>query len=300
MKPKTLIIVLLAVLIAAPAGALAKVKVVASTSDLASIAGLIGGDLVEAEAIVNGQKDPHFVEVLPSYMVKVGRADVYLKVGGDLDYWADRIIDGSQNAGLLIVDCSRNVDFLEKPTTRIDASMGDIHRQGNPHYWLDPANGAIVAETIAASLARVDPENSAAYEQGLAAFRSRLEAKMEEWRRMAEPVRGMEIITYHNSWPYFARAFGIEVVGFVEPQPGIEPTPSHTAQLISIIRSRKIGIIGKEPYFSSRTPDSIARQTGASVVEMPPSVGGAEDATDYFMLIDSLLSRLVGAQGGGK
>jgi len=300
MKPKTLIIVLLAVLFAAPAGALAKVKVVASTSDLASIAELIGGDLVEAEAIVNGKKDPHFVEVLPSYMVKVGRADVYLKVGGDLDYWADRIIDGSQNSGLLIVDCSQNVEFLEKPTTRIDASMGDIHRQGNPHYWLDPANGTIIAETIAASLSRVDPGNSAAYERGLEEFRSRLEAKTEEWRRVAEPIRGMEIITYHNSWPYFARAFGIEIVGFVEPQPGIEPTPSHTAQLISMIRSRNIKIIGKEPYFSSRTPDSIARQTGASVVEMPPSVLGADDATDYFMLIDSLLLRLVKAQGGSK
>jgi ABC-type Zn uptake system ZnuABC Zn-binding protein ZnuA len=300
MKPKSLIIALTAVLFAAPAGALAKVKVVASTSDLASIAEFIGGDLVEAEAVVNGKKDPHFVEVLPSYMVKVGRADVYLKVGGDLDYWADRIIDGSQNAGLLIVDCSSNVEFLEKPTTKIDASMGDIHRQGNPHYWLDPANGAIIAETIAASLSRVDPENGAAYERGLEKFRSRLEAKMEEWRRIAEPIRGMEIVTYHNSWPYFARAFGIEVVGFVEPQPGIEPTPSHTAQLISMIRSRNIKIIGKEPYFSSRTPDSIARQTGASVVVMPPSVLGADDATDYFALIDSLLLRLVQARGGGK
>jgi len=300
MKPKTLIIVLLAVLFAAPAGALAKVKVVASTSDLESIAEFIGGDLVEAEAIVNGKKDPHFVEVLPSYMVKVGRADVYLKVGGDLDYWADRIIDGSQNAGLLIVDCSRNVEFLEKPTTKIDASMGDIHRQGNPHYWLDPANGAIIAETIAASLSRVDPENGAAYEKGLAAFRSTLESKREEWRKIAEPIRGMEIITYHNSWPYFAHAFGIEIVGFVEPQPGIEPTPSHTAQLISMIRARKIKIIGKEPYFSPRTPESIARQTSASVVELPPSVGGAEDAKDYFALFDALLGRLLDSLGGEK
>ena len=300
MKPKTLILVLLAVLFAAPAGSLAKVKVVASTSDLESIAEFIGGDLVEAEAIVNGKKDPHFVEVLPSYMVKVGRADVYLKVGGDLDYWADRIIDGSQNAGLLIVDCSRNVEFLEKPTTKIDASMGDIHRQGNPHYWLDPANGAIIAETIAASLSRVDPENGAAYEKGLAAFRSTLESKREEWRKIAEPIRGMEIITYHNSWPYFAHAFGIEIVGFVEPQPGIEPTPSHTAQLISMIRARKIKIIGKEPYFSPRTPESIARQTSASVVELPPSVGGAEDAKDYFALFDALLGRLLDSLGGEK
>jgi len=297
MKPKIFIVVLLAVALTAPALALAKLRIVASTSDLASIAGIIGGDLVEADAIVSGKKDPHFVEILPSYMVKVARADVYLKVGGDLDYWADRIIDGSQNGKLLIVDCSQNVEFLEKPTTRIDASMGDIHRQGNPHYWLDPANGAIIAETITAALTRTDPENGAAYETGLEAFRARLETKMEEWRRIAEPLKGTEIVTYHNSWPYFARAFGVEVVGFVEPQPGIEPTPSHTAQLISMVRTRKIKLIGKEPYFNARTPESIARQSGALVVEMPPSVGGAADAKDYFALFDALLSRLVESKG---
>jgi ABC-type Zn uptake system ZnuABC Zn-binding protein ZnuA len=297
MKQRALITALVAFALIAPSGALAKVRIVASTSDLASIAGIIGGDLVEADAIVTGKKDPHFVEILPSYMVKVARADIYLKVGGDLDYWADRIIDGSQNAKLVIVDCSRNIDFLEKPTTKIDASMGDIHRQGNPHYWLDPANGAIVAETITAALTRTDPDNAVAYESGLEAFRARLETKMEEWRRIAEPLRGTEIITYHNSWPYFTRAFGIGVVGFVEPQPGIEPTPSHTAQLISMIRSRNIKIIGKEPYFNSRTPESIARQSGALVVELPPSVGGAADATDYFSLFDALLSRLVESKG---
>ena len=297
MKPKIPIALLLAFALTVPAFARAKVRIVASTSDLASIAATIGGDLVEADAIVSGKKDPHFVEILPSYMVKVARADVYLKIGGDLDYWADRIIDGSQNTKLLIVDCSQDVEFLEKPTTRIDASMGDIHRQGNPHYWLDPANGAIIAETIAAALTRTDPGNSAAYETGLEEFRARLETKMEEWRRIAEPLRGMEIITYHNSWPYFARAFGVEVVGFVEPQPGIEPTPSHTAQLISMIRSRKIKVIGKEPYFNSRTPESIARQSGALVVELPPSVGGAADANDYFALFDALLSRLVESKG---
>jgi ABC-type Zn uptake system ZnuABC Zn-binding protein ZnuA len=277
--------------------ALAKVRIVASTSDPASIAEIVGGDLVKTECIVTGGKDPHFVEILPSYMIMVARADIYLKVGGDLDYWADRIIDGSQNGKLLIVDCSQNVDFLEKPTTRIDASMGDIHRQGNPHYWLDPENGRIIAETIVEALKKVDPDHSAAYDAGLDEFNAKLKTKMDEWRRFAEPLRGMEIITYHNSWPYFARAFGVSIVGFVEPKPGIEATPSHTAQLISMIRSRNIRIIGKEPYFSSRTPESIARQTGAAVIELPPSVGGSEDAKDYFRLFDVLLARLTESKG---
>jgi ABC-type Zn uptake system ZnuABC Zn-binding protein ZnuA len=279
------------------AGVPAKVRLVASTSDLSSIAELIGGDLVEADHIVSGKKDPHFVEILPSYMVKVSRADIYLKVGGDLDYWADRIIDGSQNGKILIVDCSQDIDFLEKPTVKIDASMGDIHRQGNPHYWLDPNNGAIIAGTVTGALVRADPENAAVYESGLAAFRARLQEKIEEWRRIAEPLHGLQLITYHNSWPYFSRAFGVTVAGYVEPKPGIEPTPSHTAQLISMIRSRNIKIIGKEPYFSSRTPDAIARQSGAVVVDLPPSVGGSKEATDYFRLFDVLLGRLAEIHG---
>lgn len=297
MRRLKLMLAIAFVVLTASTGVFARVRVVASTSDLASIAEMIGGDLVAAESIVTGKKDPHFVEILPSYMIKVARADVYLKVGGDLDYWADRIIDGSHNAKLLIVDCSHNIDFLEKPTTRIDASLGDVHRQGNPHYWLDPENGAVIAETITDALLKVDAEHGAAYRAGLERFRAELGAKMDEWRRSAEALRGTEIVTYHNSWPYFARAFGVNVVGFVEPKPGIEPTPSHTAQIISLVKSRGIRIIGKEPYFSPRTPASIARQTGARVVELPPSVGGSTEAADYFRLFDDLLSRLTEAKG---
>jgi ABC-type Zn uptake system ZnuABC Zn-binding protein ZnuA len=293
MKIKTLLLISAALIVFVSAGANARVRVVASTSDLASIAEMIAGDHAKCEAIVTGKKDPHFVEVLPSYMVKVARADVYLQVGGDLDYWANQIIDGSQNGKLLIVDCSKNIEFLERPMTRIDASMGDIHRQGNPHYWLDPENGKTIAQTITDALKAVDPDNSADYDAGLERFRETIDGKIEAWGRFADALQGMEIITYHNSWPYFCRAFGIKVVGFVEPKPGIEPTPSHTAKLISMINAGNIRIIGKEPYFSNRTPDSIARQTGATVVNLPPSVGGAKEATDYFTLFDTLLSILV-------
>jgi zinc/manganese transport system substrate-binding protein len=226
-------------------------------------------------------------------MVKVARADIYLQVGGDLDYWANQIIDGSQNGKLFIVDCSKNIEFLERPMTRIDASMGDIHRQGNPHYWLDPENGKLIAGTIADALKHVDPSNAADYDAGLERFLTAIDRKMEEWRQSAETLHGREIITYHNSWPYFCRAFGIKVVGFVEPKPGIEPTPSHTAQLISLIQSSGIKIIGKEPYFSDRTPNSIARQSGATVVDLPPSVGGSKQAADYLSLFDTLLSILI-------
>jgi zinc/manganese transport system substrate-binding protein len=273
----------------------AKVRIVASTTDLASIAEMIGGDDVKVESICRGAADPHFVQLLPSYMVKVGRADIYLKVGMDLDYWANQIIDGSQNADLVIVDCSSDIDPMEVPNTRVDASMGDVHIKGNPHYWLAPNNGIRIAEVVRAALKRVDPDRAAEYDARFTSFQSTLEAKMRDWEVASEPMRGTEMVTYHNSWPYFARYFGIKVVGFVEPKPGIEPTASHTAQLIALMNSSNVRIIGKEPYFSDRAPKSIARQTGAVVVDLPTSVGGVKAAKDYFALFDTLIAALTKA-----
>jgi ABC-type Zn uptake system ZnuABC Zn-binding protein ZnuA len=273
----------------------AKVRIVASTTDLASIAEMIGGDNVKVESICRGPADPHFVQLLPSYMIKVGRADIYLQVGMDLDYWANQIIDGSQNAKLVIVDCSQNIDPMEVPRTRVDASMGDVHIQGNPHYWLAPNNGIPIAQVITEAPQQVDPKNASAYAAGVESFQSALQAKMEEWEAAADLLAGKEIVTYHNSWPYFARYFGVKVVDFVEPKPGIEPTPSHTAQLITLMNSRGIKIIGKEPYFSDRAPKSIARQTNAQVVDLPTSVGGVKEASDYFALFDTLVDTLTKA-----
>lgn len=270
----------------------ALVRVVSSTTDLSSIAKHIGGNKVIVSSIASGKANPHFVEVLPSYMVKVVKADIYLKVGMGLDLWADRIIDGSRNGRIMIIDCSRDILPLEKPDVRVDASMGDVHPQGNPHYWLDPDNGVIIAESIASALKRIDPQNASFYESNLRAFKEKIEAKIQDWAEKAKPLYGIEIITYHNSWPYFCRTFGIKVAGYVEPKPGIEPTPSHTAELIELIRARNIKVIGKEPYYSNRTPKNISRLTGAKVVDLPPSVGGLEDAEDYFSLFDALLDTL--------
>lgn len=273
----------------------AKVRIVTSTTDLASIAEMIGGDQVSVESICRGMADPHFIQLLPSYMVKVGRADIYLKVGMDLDYWANAIIDGSQNSDLLVVDCSKNVNPMEVPTTQVNASMGDIHIRGNPHYWLAPSNGTPIAEAITEALTTVDPGNGALYSTRLEDFKARLDTKIQEWQTVAEPLKGKEIITYHNSWPYFARFFGIVVAGFVEPKPGIEPTPSHTAQLIALVKTRGIKVIAKEPFYSDRAPKSIALQTNTRIVNLPTSVGGVEGVDDYFTLFDALLAKLSAA-----
>jgi len=276
----------------------AKVNVVTSTSDLKSIAEYVGGDLVSVKSLASGKSNPHFVEVLPSYMVMVSRADVYFRIGLGLDFWSLPIIDGSRNGNLKIFDCSKGINVLEKPSGKVDASMGDVHPEGNPHYWLDPANAAIIAENIANGLSQADPANSAVYTANLGKFKSELNAKMSEWRQKAATLKGMEIVTFHESWPYFSEAFGLRVIGFIEPKPGIEPTPSHTAELIELVKHRGVKIIAKEPYFSDRAPNVIASATGAKIVDLPPSVGGAEGADNYFSLIDTIIARLTGAAEG--
>jgi len=277
--------------------AAAEVRIVASTSDLASIAREIGREHVDVDDIVSGKSNPHFVEVLPSYMVKLARADLYLSVGLGLDYWAQYIIDGSRNGKLVIMDCSDGIEALEKPTGKIDASMGDIHPSGNPHYWLDPENGKIIAANIEKALSRIDPSNSEYYRSRLLEFENALDSRIHEWRAKAAALDGAEIIAFHNSWPYLSAAFGIKIRGFIEPKPGIEPTPSHTAELIELVRAGNIKLIVKEPYFSDRVPLVIAREAGATVVELPLSVGGNKSAMDYFALFDYIVDSLLKGLG---
>lgn len=281
-----------ALLLPGPAGA--KVRVAASINDLASIANTVGGDQVEAFAIARPTSDVHRVEVLPSYMVKVSRAQMYLKVGLGLDQWADGIIDGSRNERLIIVDCSRNVPILEKPTGPVNASMGDVHPNGNPHYWLDPRNGAIVARTIAEALARVDPAHSADYLARADAFGKSAEAAWAQGKAIADKIPGTAILTYHASWTYFANAFGLQIVGTVEPVPGIPPTAKHLAELVNVAKARKIAALLQEPYFSDDAGRFLKRETGLSVVVASPSCAQPTSGA-YLSHFHDVLSALAGA-----
>jgi len=274
-----------------------QVKVVSSTTDLAAIAREIGGDLVTVESIARGNQDPHYVEVLPSYMLKVKRADVYLKVGMELDLWADQIIGGSRNRDLLIVDCSENIRAQEIPTGKVDASMGDIHRFGNPHYWLDPENGSIIAASIVNSLSLKDPDHTKQYEENLRAFdRSVMEA-LEMWIPMYARLDGCELLYYHNTWPYFNHRFGLRVLDFVEPKPGIMPTPSHVDHLVNLIQSEQLKVLAMEPYFSDTATRYLTEKTGIQVVKLAPSVGAHEGTDTYLEMIEYNLNVLLRAFG---
>ncbi len=276
----------------------AKLRVAASTTDLASIAGSVGGDQVEVVAIARPNADVHRVEVLPSYMVQVSRADLYLKVGLGLDQWADGIIDGSRNSKLHVLDCSAGITPLDKPASA-SAALGDVHPFGNPHYWLDPRNGAVVARTIAGELGRLDPAHAAAYAANAEAFAREAEAAWSRGQQAAGRLPVKTLFTYHASWVYFGRAFGLEIAATAEPVPGIPPTAKHLQELVDIAKQRGVTTLLQEPYFADEAGRFLAREAGVRVVKASPSCDDAR-AGSYLAHFDALFAGLAGASPAAR
>lgn len=289
------ILAILAVLISQIPSANALVKVVTSTSDLAYFARSIGADKVEVSSIASPDADLHYVEVRPSYMVKMRDADLVLRVGLELDSWIERIIDGSRNSKLKKVDCSKYVTPLEIPTFKADASYGDLHRYGNPHYWLSPANVEPITRAIAEGLTSVDPGNESVYEDNRAKLLAEINMELPAIKALAASLAGIEMITYHNSWPYFAEYFGIELPGFIEKFPGVAPSPSHMSDIIELIKKDHIKVIAMEPYFEKRVPQRIAESSGAKVITLYPSIGGRNESENYLEWLRGNVNALVEA-----
>ena len=274
-----------------------KVRIVSSTTDIADIVKIIGGDHVTVTSIARGNQDPHYVEILPSYMVKVRKADIYFMVGMELDLWAQQIIDGSRNRKVMVVDCSVEINKMEVPTGQIDASMGDIHRFGNPHYWLDPENGKLIARMVAEKLINHDSKNAEQYQSNLTQFENDLNSAISIWTKRFSDLRNKNIIFYHNSWPYFSKRFGLITVGFLEPKPGITPSPSQLNQVINQIKENEIEVIASESYFSDRAPKFIASKTKVKIVKLAQSVGAIKGADSYINLFETNLLILAKAYG---
>ena len=269
-----------------------KLNVITATTDLAALAQEVGGDKINVEAMAKGYQDPHFVEAKPSFLLKLQRADLLVVVGLQLEIgWLPPLITQSGNSRIQVgangyLDASQFSEILEIPQGSITRAMGDVHPLGNPHYWLDPDNGRRVAKGIAGKLGEMDPEDAAYFQQREQDLERRLAEADKKWQAAMAPFRGRKVITYHNSAPNFAHHFGLNVVGFVEPRPGIPPTPSHTLDVINMMKRDHVKVIMVEPYFDRKTPDSIARESGGTVVEYLPSVGGVKEVTTYFQLFD--------------
>jgi zinc/manganese transport system substrate-binding protein len=279
-------------------------RVVTSLQDFASIAQAIGGDRVETFALAKGYQDPHFVDAKPSFIVKLSRADLLIAAGLELEIgYLPPLIDQSRNDKIhpgnpAYLDASIGCDILQRPTEVVTRAMGDVHPYGNPHYWTDPGNGRVIARAIAAKLAELDPAGKATYEKNLAAFDAELDAKEKVWDAKMAPYNGTKVVTYHESWPNFAKRFQLEIVGTVEPKPGIPPSPTHTLAIIDLIQHDKVPVILVEPYFDTKTPNYIADKTGAKVVLFYPSVGGIPAINDYFALFDYDVNAFVSAMTG--
>jgi zinc/manganese transport system substrate-binding protein len=275
----------------------APIHIVAALPDLGSIASYIGSDKVEVSAIAKASSNPHSIEVFPSYMAKVSTAAVYLKCGLGLDQWSDAIIDGSRNNNVVVVDCSNGVSVLEKPAGKVDASMGDVHPFGNPHYWLNPENGIIIAQNITAELRKIDPANAALYAAHFDRFKKECLDRTTAWKAKLKSLNGAKIITYHSSWAYFADAFGFSIVAKVEPFPGIPPTGNHLADLVGVIKKENVAFIIQEPYFSDDAPRFLNRQTGIKLFKCAPSCSDVAPSSflDHF---EAIINQLTTAAGG--
>jgi len=281
-----------------PSYAASKLNVMAATTDLAALAQEIGGDKVDVESIARGYQDPHFVEAKPSFLLKLRRTDLLIVVGLELEIgWLPPLITQSTNPKIQVgapgyFDASRFAKILEIPTGAVTRAEGDVHPQGNPHYWLDPENGLRIAKGIADKFSEMRPGDAAYFADRYANFEQRLKQADQQWLAQMKPYAGRKIVSYHRSWPNFAEHFALNVVGYVEPRPGIPPSPQHTVELIGQMKRDGVKVIVVEPYFDLKTPNAIARDTGGQVVVLMPSVGGEKEITDYFKLFDYDIAKL--------
>jgi zinc/manganese transport system substrate-binding protein len=270
----------------------AEIKVVTTTTVIYDLVKEIGKEKVKVDYICRGDQDPHFLEILPSNMLKLRNANLVFKIGLGLEMWLQQIIDGSRNDKLKQIDLSTDIEKKEVPTGKIDASQGDIHPFGNPHYWLDPENAIIMAKNICEALSDESPENAEYFKKNLNDYLTRLDSKIGEWKSKLSGLKGKPIITYHKSWVYFADRFGIKVAGQVEPKPGIPPSPSHNAELISNIKKSNIKIILMEVYYSDNAPNQLAQATGIKVIKVANSVYGQSGINSYIQMMDSIVNSL--------
>ncbi len=269
-----------------------QLKVITSTEDMAALAREVGGDRISVEALGKGYQDSHFVEPKPSFITKLHGADLLISVGLQLEIgWLPPLITQSRNPRIQpgapgYLEASQFAEILEKPVGGVSRAQGDIHPMGNPHFWLDPNNGRAVAQGIAGKLTELRSEDAAYFAQRYKDFAARLAEAEKGWDQKMAPYHGRKVVTFHQSWPNFAKRFGIEVAGYVEPKPGIPPTPSHTLALIGQMKSQNIKVIWVEPYFDMKVPNSIANSIGGEAIVLLPSVGGVAAVTDYFKLFD--------------
>jgi zinc/manganese transport system substrate-binding protein len=288
-----------AALVARPAGA--QLKVVTSTTDLYDIAKAVGGNRITATHIGEGYQDPHFIEAKPSFVLQLRNADVWAFVGLDLEIgWMPLLLDGARNprirqGGSGYLDVSRAIPLLDVPSGNVDRSQGDVHPLGNPHYWLDPENGRRIARLFKSKFTELDPQGASTYDANEKNFEARLNTTERTWTDELAKIKGQPVVAWHTSWRYFAEYTKMNIVGFMEPKPGVPPSPAHLAGLIQTMKRTGAKVIVMEPFYDRKTADFVAGKTGAKVLILPPSVGGVKGVGDYLSVMDYDIKQLAAA-----
>jgi len=288
--------------LASPALAQDRIQVVTTTTDLRSLTEAVGGDRVTAVSLVAANMDAEDYQPKPQDVLRLKNARLLVRVGLDYDLWADRLLAQAGKpeigrGGPGYVDASFAIAVLELRGMSVGPGDGHAHGSGNPHYWLDPKNAEIITGTILEALARIDPDNAARYEANRLAFLVRLRAKLAEWESKLAPLKAMPIVAYHNSWPYFARRFRLDFVGFIETKPGVPPSPAHLAGIIRTMQARGVRMVVREPQEPERDVAFVAGKTGASIVTLAASVGALPNTSDYIALFDANVAALTAAAG---
>ena len=304
MKRVLIVLSTLACLLPAVTGAADKLRIVATIPDLADMARQVGGEFVEVTSLATGVEDIHAVPMKPSFAVMLNHADVVLLVGLEAEHaFLPALLEASRNPKIQrdqpgYVDCSVYVTPLEVPN-RIDRSLGDQHPMGNPHINLDPVLGKAMVRAIADGLSRNDPERADVYKQNAASYNAKLDAAIAAWQQEAAPLNGKKLVSYHPDLLYFAERFGMVPFGTIELRPGVDPTPSHIADLEEQMRRSHVDLVVRERHYPAGLAETVAQQTGAKLVELPVMVGGVPEAKDYISFIDYNVRTMLKAVEGG-
>jgi zinc/manganese transport system substrate-binding protein len=282
------------------ASAADKIRVVATIPDLKALTEEVGGNLVEVESLARGVQNAHEMEIRPSLMLKLRRADILVENGLELDAWADVAVQGANNPKIVRgapgrVDVSRGVPVLDVPSTRVDRSMGDVHPLGNPHYSLDPGMAPIVTQNIVEGLGRFAPEQRATFEKNRQAFLGRLDEAMARWTRAMEPLKGAKVVVYHPQWIYVLSRFGLTQAATLEDRPGIPASPAHVTKVIRQMKEERIKVIIVEPWNDLKLATRVADEAGAKAIVLANMVGGVKGADSYIAAIDHNVNALAQA-----
>jgi ABC-type Zn uptake system ZnuABC Zn-binding protein ZnuA len=301
--PALLAVLLLA---AAPAWGGGALSVVTTTTDLKALVEAVGGDRVSVESLAPAVHDPHAVEVKPGQLARLRDAALLVRIGLDHEPWLGRALRSARNPRLAPrgpgdLDVSQGIVLLQAETVRARPERGGhVHGLGNPHYWLDPENARVITATILGGLARLAPTDHAVFTANRARFLERLDAGLARWSRAMAPLAGLRVVVAHDSWPYFARRFGLVVVAAIEPSPGVPPSPQSLEALTARMREGGVRLIIAEPWSNAAVVAQVAARSGARAVTLASSVGAEPGAGDYIALFDLNVRRLAEAAAAAR